>query len=148
LQRKIEAKSETFLSIGEAEPSQRDTPQLAAGEVHSLSGYTQYSHPGIKAGTFHAQDLGWTARPGNPAARFLEHVANVPSLHFFQRGEVGEEVIWLPLYISGQVKLQLIFPSEQGRPFQDVFPFPEVAGPSVAAQGLVLVGGSVRSGSG
>jgi hypothetical protein len=148
LQCKIEAKSEAFLSIGEAEPSQRDTPHLAAGKVHFLMRHTQYSHPGIKAGAFHAQDLGWTARPVDLPFRLLEHVANVPSLHFFQRGEVGEEVIWLSLYISGQVKLQLIFPSEQGRPFQNVFQFPDVYRPSVAAQGSVLVAGSIRSRSG
>ena len=77
---------------------------------HFLTGHAQYSHSGIKAGAFHAQDFGCTARPGDFPSRSLEHVANVPSLHFLQRGEVGKGVICLSLHFSGQVELQLIIP--------------------------------------
>ena len=57
-----------------------------------------------------APGLGCTARPCNPAACSLEHVADVPSLYFLQRRGIGKGVILFFLHFCGQVKLQLVFP--------------------------------------
>ena len=72
--------------------------------LYFLAGHAQYSHSGIKTSAFHAQDLGCTARPGDLPSRSLEHVANVPSLNFFQRGEVGKGVIYFFLHFGRQFR--------------------------------------------
>ena len=78
--------------------------------AHSLACHAQRAHSGVEAGAFHAQDLCCTTRPGNPAARSLEHVANVASLNFFQGRRIGKGVILFSLHLSRQVKLHLIIP--------------------------------------
>ena len=67
-------------------------------------GNAQRAHSGIEAGAFHAQDFGGIGRPGDLSARSLEHVANVPSLNFFQRGEVGKGVIYFFLQLGRQFR--------------------------------------------
>jgi hypothetical protein len=69
-----------------------------------LSGHAQGSHSGIKAGAFHAQDLGCTARARNPAARSVEHFADVPSLCFLQGWGIGKGVIFFSLHFCREFR--------------------------------------------